>query len=125
MGLPEVTLGLLLGAGGTQRLPRLICIEQALTMITSGPPIGAEMALEIGLTDKIVVVDDMREAGVAFAREILAQDEACRVTSEMSADVGNDEAFAAAKAMVAKSARGQIAPLKCIEAPQRYRLPRE
>ena len=58
-GLPEVHLGLLPGAGGTQRLPRLVGVEKALSMVTSGAPIGATEARETGLID-MIVGDDLR-----------------------------------------------------------------
>src|SRR5438445_456347 len=68
-GLPEVKLGLLPGAGGTQRLPRVVGVETALQMIVSGEPIGADAALTHGLIDAIVE-GDLAAAGVAFAGEV-------------------------------------------------------
>ena len=70
-GLPEVKLGLLPGAGGTQRLPRVTGVPKALEMMTSGEPIGAEEALECGLVDEIV--GDLRAGAVAFARRVVAE----------------------------------------------------
>ena len=69
-GLPEVKLGLLPGAGGTQRLPRVVGVEKALQMIVSGDPIGAGEAREHGLIDEIVE-GDLGTAAVAFADKIL------------------------------------------------------
>src|SRR5713226_9038564 len=69
-GLPEVKLGLLPGAGGTQRLPRVVGVEKALQMIVSGDPIGADEALKHGLVDEIVE-GDLTAAGVAFAEKIV------------------------------------------------------
>src|SRR6266853_4442879 len=71
-GLPEVKLGLLPGAGGTQRLPRVVGVPKALSMIVSGDPIGADEALKAGLIDEIVD-GDLTAAGVAFAEKIVAE----------------------------------------------------
>src|SRR5205814_2529930 len=71
-GLPEVRLGLLPGAGGTQRLPRVVGVEKALQMIVSGDPIGADAALSHGLIDAIVE-GDLTAAGVAFAEKVLSE----------------------------------------------------
>src|SRR5207237_31966 len=68
LGLPEVKLGLLPGAGGTQRLPRLVGPEQALKMVTSGTPISAKAALAAGLIDEMAPEDGLLEAAKAFAR---------------------------------------------------------
>jgi len=115
-GLPEVTLGILPGAGGTQRLPRLAGVELALDMITSGRQIGAQEALGAGVIDKIAETDDVRAAGLAYARELIAQQAAARRTSAL--DVGTVEAdvFEAARTRMAKKARGQLAPQNCIKA---------
>src|SRR5262249_56354387 len=69
-GLPEVKMGLLSAAGGTQRLPRVVGVEQALQMIVSGDEIGAEEALKHGLIDAIVD-GDLTAAGVAFAEKVV------------------------------------------------------
>src|SRR5438309_8640022 len=71
-GLPEVKLGLLPGAGGTQRLPRVVGVEKALQMIVSGDPIGADEALTHGLIDAIVD-GDLTGAGVAFAEKVVRE----------------------------------------------------
>src|SRR5205823_8892162 len=71
-GLPEVKLGLLPGAGGTQRLPRVVGVQKALHMIVSGDPIGADDALTHGLVDE-VVDGDLTAAGVAFAEKVLTE----------------------------------------------------
>ena len=69
LGLPEVKIGLLPGAGGTQRLPRLVGVPAALAMIVSGDPVTAEQAQASGLVDRIVPEDRLTEDAVAFARE--------------------------------------------------------
>ncbi|WP_425317846.1 3-hydroxyacyl-CoA dehydrogenase NAD-binding domain-containing protein [Pseudomonas nitroreducens] len=71
LGLPEITLGLLPGAGGTQRLPRLIGVEAALEMMISGQPISATRAVELGLLDRIAE-DDLLQAARAYAGELIA-----------------------------------------------------
>ena len=70
-GLPEVKLGLLPGAGGTQRLPRITGAAQALEMMTSGEPITADEALDCGLIDEIV--EDLQSGAIAFARRAVAE----------------------------------------------------
>lgn len=71
LGLPEVKLGLIPGAGGTQRLPRVIGVKGALPMVVNGDPIPASKAAEIGLVDRIVGEDSLEADAVAYAREIL------------------------------------------------------
>ena len=73
LGLPEVKLGILPGAGGTQRLPRVVGVEAALPMIVSGDPISAKQAQAIGLIDRIVGEDSLEADAIAFAREIAAK----------------------------------------------------
>jgi len=72
LGFPEVNLGLLPGAGGTQRLPRVVGPEKALEMMTSGKPIRAAEALELGLLDELVPEGALREGAIAFLRQALA-----------------------------------------------------
>ncbi|WP_299932340.1 3-hydroxyacyl-CoA dehydrogenase NAD-binding domain-containing protein [uncultured Pelagimonas sp.] len=115
-GLPEVSLGLLPGAGGTQRLPRLVSAQKALGMITSGKPITAQDAFENGLIDRITPEGPMREAGLAFARDVLEQRMPLRPTRNLGPDPGTESIFADTRAKLHKSARGQIAPQKAIDA---------
>ncbi|WP_424830481.1 3-hydroxyacyl-CoA dehydrogenase NAD-binding domain-containing protein [Ruegeria sp.] len=70
LGLPEVTLGLMPGAGGTQRLPRLVGLAEALPILTSGRPIKADKALEIGLVSQVVDHADLVDAAVSLARTV-------------------------------------------------------
>ena len=70
-GLPEVNLGLLPGAGGTQRLPRIVGVQKALEMLTSGSQLGARQALEAGLFDELVEEGELRSHAVAFANRVL------------------------------------------------------
>src|ERR1041384_5055177 len=73
LGLPEVALGLLPGAGGTQRLPRIVGVEKALEMVTSGEHVGAKQCAEMGLVDALVDEGKLRDGAVAFARKIVAE----------------------------------------------------
>ncbi|MET0250056.1 MAG: 3-hydroxyacyl-CoA dehydrogenase NAD-binding domain-containing protein [Sphingobium sp.] len=73
VGLPEVNLGLLPGAGGTQRLPRIVGVPAALDIITGGAPIPAKKALEFGMIDALAQEGSLKEDAVAFARQILAE----------------------------------------------------
>ena len=82
VGLPEVKLGLLPGAGGTQRLPRLIGAEAALKMIVSGDPVRAPRAKELGIVDE-VVGEDLRAGAVAFAEKLVAEKQPLRKISGM------------------------------------------
>lgn len=122
VGLPEVKLGLLPGAGGTQRLPRLIGAEKALGFILSGDPIPAPQALELGIVDE-VAEDDIVDEGIAYARQIVADGGATRKIRDEStmveADRGNDQIFADARALAARRMRGRFAPemiIQCVEA---------
>ncbi|MGN6516081.1 MAG: enoyl-CoA hydratase/isomerase family protein, partial [Rhizomicrobium sp.] len=72
-GLPEVNIGLLPGAGGTQRLPRIVGVESALDMVTSGKHVGAKQCLENGLVDELAPEGKLREAAVAFAKKAVAE----------------------------------------------------
>lgn len=111
LGLPEVKLGLLPGAGGTQRLPRLIGVSAALDMIVSGSPISAGTAIDLGLVDKLADEETLAEAGIAFARTCSAP----RRTGErtISADPG---LFEKAAADVLRGSKALEAPQACIEA---------
>jgi 3-hydroxyacyl-CoA dehydrogenase len=120
LGLPEVKLGILPGAHGTQRLPRVVGAERALDMITSGEPIGADKALELGLIDEIVK-GEIAAAGVGFANRVVREGREPRKTSMLTAklDQPAQEFFAAARARIGKEYRGYPAPLvivDCIEA---------
>ena len=76
-GLPEIKLGLIPGAGGTQRLPRLVGVEKALDVILSGTPFGAREAKEWGVVDELAEEGNLRESALAFARRLIAEKAPC------------------------------------------------
>src|SRR5919198_1404615 len=118
-GLPEVKLGLLPGAGGTQRLPRVVGVEKALQMIVSGEPIGADEALTQGLIDAIVE-GDLTAAGVAFAEKVVSERRPLKKIRDLEDKLaparGKPEIFAAFRKSVARQTRGFRAPENCIRA---------
>src|SRR5947207_403106 len=118
-GLPEVKLGLLPGAGGTQRLPRVVGVEKALSMMVSGDPIRADEALEHGLIDEIVE-GDLTAAGVAFAEKVLAEKRPRKkirdLDDKLAAVRGTPEVFANFRKSVARQTRGFRAPENIVKA---------
>jgi 3-hydroxyacyl-CoA dehydrogenase len=118
-GLPEVKLGILPGAGGTQRLPRVVGVPKALSMIVSGDPIGADEALKVGLIDEIVD-GDLAAAGVAFAEKVVAEKRPLKKIRDLDDKVaavrGKPEVFAEFRKSVARQTRGFRAPENCIKA---------
>ncbi|MDA0759054.1 MAG: 3-hydroxyacyl-CoA dehydrogenase NAD-binding domain-containing protein [Proteobacteria bacterium] len=120
-GLPEVNLGLLPGGGGTQRLPRLVGVEKALEMVTSGQPISAAEAHQLGLVDD-VFDGDLRAAAVTYAKIAAQGGEHPRVRDndeKLLAAREMPQIFDMARGMIAKRARGFLAPeynIRCIEA---------
>ena len=115
VGLPEVNLGLLPGAGGTQRLPRLIGLDASLDIITTGRHVKAAEALELGIFDRISE-GDVRELGIAYAQELLDTGAERRAVSEMPAPEAID--FDAVYESVLKRGRGQISPATAVRAVQ-------
>jgi len=122
-GLPEVNLGLLPGAGGTQRLPRVVGVEKALQMVTSGQHVPASQCLEMGLVDEIANEDKLLEDSISFAKKIVSENRPLIKISEMNEKVdaakGNENLFKDFRASIARRARGFLAPeynIQCIEA---------
>jgi 3-hydroxyacyl-CoA dehydrogenase len=117
-GLPEVKLGLLPGAGGTQRLPRIVGVEKALEMVTSGAMIGAKEAAATGLIDETAPEDGLRSAAVAFARKVVAEGRPLKKVRDLkvSAEPGVFEAFRKANARKFRGFEAPEANIKCIEA---------
>jgi len=122
-GLPEVKLGLLPGAGGTQRLPRIVGVPRALEMITSGDPISATAAHEMGLLDELADEGNLRADAVALANRVLDEGRPLTKvrdrTDRLDEARGKPELFAEFRKANARKFRGFLAPehiIRCIEA---------
>jgi 3-hydroxyacyl-CoA dehydrogenase len=122
-GLPEVNLGLLPGAGGTQRLPRIVGAQKALEMMTSGQHVPAKACLEMGLVDELVEEGGLRAGALAFAKKVLAEGRPLKrvrdLNDKMEADRAHPEIFEAFRKANARKFRGFLAPeynIQCIEA---------
>ncbi len=115
--MPEVTLGIIPGGGGTQRMPRLIGAERALELIVGAAPVPAEKALEMGFVDRIAQ-GELGAAALDYARELLAAGKGPRRTGEMSVDPASctDAVLERFRQEAAKRYRGRQAPLTAIEA---------
>lgn len=119
LGLPEVKLGILPGAGGTQRLPRVVGVAEALPMIVTGNPIPAAKAEKIGLIDKLVAEDGLAESGVAHARAVMAQAEhpvSSRRTDKIGEIASDAPFFDEFRKTQMRRLKGFEAPEACIEA---------
>jgi len=122
-GLPEVKLGLVPGAGGTQRLPRVVGVEAALEMVTSGRHVPAAECLELGLIDELAEEGALLEAALDFANRIVAEGRSLRRVDESNEKVeaarGQPEIFEKFRAGIARKTRGFLAPeanICCVEA---------
>lgn len=122
-GLPEVNLGLLPGAGGTQRLPRIVGAQKAIEMVTAGTHVGAKACLEMGLVDELVEEGKLRDGAIAFAKKIVAEKRPLKkvrdLNDKVAADRGHPEIFANFRKENARKFRGFLAPeynIQCIEA---------
>jgi len=113
VGLPEVNLGVLPGAGGTQRTPRLAGMLAALDMITSARQVGAAEALKLGLAD-VVAEGDLRATAAQYARSLIGKP--LRRTADLPVPAYDKAAFDKAVAAVTVKARGQISPVRAAEA---------
>jgi 3-hydroxyacyl-CoA dehydrogenase len=117
LGLPEVKLGILPGSGGTQRLPRIVPVSKAVQMMTTGNPISAEEALQLGLVDEIVQGGDLLDAAVVYANKLVAEKKPLRRIRDMTAKADVD--FSKVREEVRKASRGYPAPpeiVACAEA---------
>jgi 3-hydroxyacyl-CoA dehydrogenase/enoyl-CoA hydratase/carnithine racemase len=122
LGQPEIQIGLIPGAGGTQRLPRLVGLRYGLEMITIGKPIGAEAAHSRGLVDEVAEPDQLVNKAVKAARQFIAG----KINIELRRTRNRNDRLPStaekkgmielAKAMTAAQAKGYIAPFKAIEA---------
>jgi len=122
-GLPEANIGLLPGAGGTQRLPRIAGVEKALEMVTSGQHVPAKQCLEMGLVDEIVPEGQLKAGAIAFAKKVAAEHRPLKKVRENNAKVeaarGKPEIFDKFRKENARKFRGFLAPeynIRCIEA---------
>jgi len=115
LGLPEVKLGLLPGSGGTQRLPRVVPMAEAVRMMTTGTPVSGDKAKQMGLVDD-VVQGDLLEGAVAFAKKLVAEGKGPKRIRDLPAKIDGDVKafFDAARAEVKKASRGYPAPLEIV-----------
>ena len=119
LGLPEVQLGLLPGAGGTQRTPRLIGAKAALDLMLSGRHASAKEALALGLVDRLGASGDILAEGLAYAHALLAAHATARRTRDAAAlsdRAASLAALAAARTETEKKSRGLFSPLKIVDA---------
>jgi 3-hydroxyacyl-CoA dehydrogenase len=116
VGLPEVKIGLIPGAGGTQRLPRVVGLETAVNMIVSGEPVKAADLAQTPLFER-VVPDNLLDAAQAFAREVVSEQIKVRLIRDMRVKYANHEAFFGfARNMVKAKAGPFPAPMACLDA---------
>ncbi len=123
VGLPEVTLGVVPGAGGTQRLPRLAGLEPALDMVTSARRVPAAEAAKLGIVEEVRGETDPAEAGVAFVEALLAAGQGVRRVRDLPAPEVPEATLDAWRDKVAARAGGQIAPVTAIDAVAACALP--
>ena len=115
MGLPEVNLGIIPGAGGTVRLPRVVSAETALDMVTSGKPIGAARALDVGLVDA-VSEGDLRTFAIQFAASKENEPMPDSLSQRSVNPVADDAAWQGMTDKIRKRARGQHSPAAAVDA---------
>ncbi|HEY7543423.1 MAG TPA: enoyl-CoA hydratase-related protein, partial [Blastocatellia bacterium] len=119
VGQPEVKLGIIPGAAGTQRLPRLAGVAKAVEMCAFGDPVKAKEAFECGILDRIIE-GDLLEGAIKFAREAVESGALIMKTRDriekLGDDLANEVVFAEARKQAAKRTRGQMAPLAAIDA---------
>jgi 3-hydroxyacyl-CoA dehydrogenase len=109
LGFPEITLGVVPGAVGTQRLPRLVGAEKALGMFLDGKPVGAEEAKTLGIVDE-VVEGDLRAAAIAYAKQLVAEGKGPRRVRDNQVTPLTEAQLAAIRAQAAKVHKGVITP---------------
>jgi 3-hydroxyacyl-CoA dehydrogenase len=115
LGLPEITLGILPGAGGTQRLPRLVGARAALDMIVGGRPLVATKAQAIGLIDELVE-GDLKASALAFAERVISERRPARKIGEQSVLLDEQDLFEEYEQRIAGDSRGLLAPFHAIRA---------
>lgn len=121
VGLPEVKLGILPGAGGTQRVPRIAGVKAALDMMTSGNPVPAAQASELNLIDEVITTQDLKAAAIEYAQNLVASGAPLKRVRDIIIDPSSIEPgfFDAYRKKLAARARGQIASdriVSCVEA---------
>jgi len=118
MGLPEVSLGLIPGAGGTQRLPRIIGVVKSLDLITSGKPINAPEALTLGLVDQIVDTDDFLGFATDYANQLIETNAPVKSCSDINVNISDLDVnfFTDFRKSIARRTKGYYAPERCIQA---------
>jgi 3-hydroxyacyl-CoA dehydrogenase len=109
VGFPEITLGIVPGAVGTQRLPRIVGAEKALAMFLDGRPVGAEEAKQLGLVDE-VVDGDLRAAAIAYAKRLVAEGKGPRRVRDNKVAPLTEAQIATFRAQAAKQLKGMITP---------------
>ncbi|RMF09497.1 MAG: 3-hydroxyacyl-CoA dehydrogenase [Alphaproteobacteria bacterium] len=117
VGTPEVNLGILPGAGGTQRLPRLVGVENALELVVFGRPVGAKQALAMGAIDEIAK-GDLEADAIAYAERLVAEGAPLRKVSDLPIEKTPEveAAIARYRERIARERRGFFAPQRCIDA---------
>ncbi len=120
VGQPEVKLGIIPGAGGTQRLPRLAGVMKAVEMCAQGDPIKADEALKLGILDRVLADGNLKEGAIAYAKELIAEGKPPRRTRDLKDKLGDEKSnamiFGMARQMTQQKARGMLAPMKAIDA---------
>ena len=119
LGFPEVNLGLIPGAGGTQRTPRLIGVQRALDMMISGMPVDATSAARAGIVDRLVEDGDLLDAAIAYARELVSLGKPPRRIRDLSVDPVGADFFSEYRQKIARRTRGLMSPeriVRCVEA---------
>lgn len=119
LGVPEVKLGLLPGAGGTQRLPRIVGVEAAATMCSTGDPVPAPKAKEMGLVDALAGENSLAADAIAFARDMIAKGPRPTRDRPVTGDVAAIEKLKAANARKWRGFEAPYANLACVEAATR------
>lgn len=117
-GLPEVNLGILPGAGGTQRLPRFIGVEKSLEMIATAKIIGTDAALDLGLIDAALPAENFTDAAIEYAEKLVADNAPVKTAADMKVDTDGvtDATFDDFRASIARKTKGYFAPEQCIQA---------
>ncbi len=116
-GYPEVKLGVVPGAGGTQRTPRITGLATAIKLLTEGNPIGTSEALATGLIDAVCTEgEDLGQAAIAYAQKLVTEGKGPRSAGALPMPADDPQLFEDAKKTAARKFRGQTAPLRILEA---------